>query len=58
MSALNKQGIEEMYNKIAELFKFNDIEEDNSFIITNIRHKELIKKANKNIEDAINTLKN
>ena len=58
MSALNKQGIEEMYNKIAELFKFNDIEENNSFIITNIRHKELIKKANKNIEDAINTLKN
>ena len=58
MSALNKQGIEEMYNKIAELFKFNDVEEDNSFIITNIRHKELIKKANKNIEDAINTLKN
>ena len=58
MSALNKQGIEEIYNKIAELFKFNDIEEDNSFIITNIRHKELIKKANKNIEDAINTLKN
>lgn len=58
MSALNKQGIEEMYNKIAELFKFNDIEEDNSFIITNIRHKKLIKKANKNIEDAINTLKN
>ena len=58
MSALNKQGIEEMYNKIAELFKFNVIEEDNSFIITNIRHKELIKKANKNIEDAINTLKN
>lgn len=58
MSALNKQGIEEMYNKIAELFKFNDIEEDNSFIITNIRHKELIKKAKKNIEDAINTLKN
>ena len=58
MSALNKQGIEEMYNKIAEIFKFNDIEEDNSFIITNIRHKELIKKANKNIEDAINTLKN
>ena len=58
MSALNKQGIEEMYNKIAELFKFNDIEDDNSFIITNIRHKELIKKANKNIEDAINTLKN
>ena len=45
-------------NKIAEIFKFNDIEEDNSFIITNIRHKELIKKANKNIEDAINTLKN
>ena len=58
MSALNKQGIEEMYNKSAEIFKFNDIEEDNSFIITNIRHKELIKKANKNIEDAINTLKN
>ena len=58
MSALNKQGIEEIYNKIAEIFKFNDIEEDNSFIITNIRHKELIKKANKNIEDAINTLKN
>ena len=50
--------IEEMYNKIAEIFKFNDIEEDKSFIITNIRHKELIKKANKNIEDAINTLKN
>ena len=42
MSALNKQGIEEMYNKIAEIFKFNEFEEDISFIITNIRHKEFI----------------
>ena len=32
MSALNKQGIEEMYNKIAEIFKFNDIEEDNKSV--------------------------
>ncbi len=56
ISALNKEGIEDLYNKIAELFRFNEIKNDNSLLITNIRHKENIKEANKNIKEAIKTL--
>ena len=40
------------------MFKFNEIKNNNDVLITNIRHKELIKKAIKSIEEAIATLEN
>lgn len=46
------EGIEKLYEKIVELFHMNEIQEDKT-IITNIRHKNQITEAMKNIEQAI-----
>lgn len=56
ISALNKEGIEDLYNEISNMFKFNELKNDNEIIITNIRHKESIKNSIKNINEAIKTL--
>ena len=45
ISALNKYGIDELYEKIAELFNLNEINLDNEILITNIRHKNIISKS-------------
>ena len=58
ISALNKNGIDKLYNKMAELFSIEDINSENSSIITNIRHKEAIVNAKSNIlkvEETINS---
>ena len=49
ISALNKEGIENIYEKIAEMFNLNEINLDNEVLITNIRHKNLIEKAIQNV---------
>ena len=40
---MNKTGINILYDKIAELYKLNDISIDDSLTITNERHKQAIK---------------
>ena len=50
MSALKKEGIEELYNEISNLFSLNEINLDNEVLITNIRHKDLISKAIKDVK--------
>ncbi len=45
ISALKKTGIENLYNKITEIFNLNQINVDSEIVITNIRHKNLISKA-------------
>ena len=52
ISALKKEGIEELYNKISEMFNINKINLDNEILITNIRHKNIISKAIENIKKA------
>lgn len=52
ISALNKTGIEELGNKISELFNLNQINLDNELVITNIRHKNLITKAIESVKSA------
>ena len=42
ISALNNNGIEKLYNLISNMYKFNEIEIDDSFTITNKRHKTAI----------------
>ena len=57
ISALNKEGIEELYNMISEMFHLNEINFDNDILITNIRHKTIISKAIENVnkaEEALN----
>ncbi len=56
ISALKKEGIENLYEKITELFNLNKINVDNDIIITNERHKNQIQKAIKNLNDAKNSL--
>ncbi len=42
VSALNKVGIDKIYNKISEMYSFNEINIDDSVTITNERHKQAI----------------
>ena len=52
ISALNKTGLEKLYEKITELFNLNEINLDNEILITNIRHKNIISKAIENVKMA------
>ena len=52
ISALNKTGIEKLYEKISELFNLNEINLDNDVLITNVRHKNIISKAIENVKKA------
>ena len=56
MSALNYEGIEELYAKITELFELNEINLDNEIMITNVRHKNLISKAIENVKKTKTTI--
>ena len=58
VSIKNNDGIEELYNKMTDIFSTNEIQVENTSIITNIRHKEAIKKSKESIckaLEAINT---
>ena len=52
ISALNKQGIENIYDKIAEMFNLNEINFDNELLITNVRHKNIISNALESVKKA------
>ena len=56
IAALQRQGIEELYNEIERLFHLNEIAPQDETMITNIRHKTLIQKAEENIQKAIETI--
>ena len=57
ISALEKTGIEELYNSMVELFRINEINPENTSIITNVRHKEAICSAQNSIEKVEKTIK-
>ena len=52
ISALNNIGIENLYEKISELFNLNEINLDNDILITNVRHKNIISKSLENVKKA------
>ena len=56
ISALNKTGIDLLYQKIADMFNLNEINLENEILITNIRHKNIISKAIENVRKAIESL--
>ena len=56
ISALNKTGIEDIYDEISRLFDLNEINLDQEVVITNIRHKNLIDKAIESVKKARETL--
>lgn len=58
ISALNYRGIDKLYEEITNLFQLNEINLDNEIVITNIRHKNLISKAIKNVRKTKETVEN
>ena len=56
ISALKKVGINDLYEKITELFNINQINVDNDIVITNERHKNQIQKAINNLKLANDSL--
>ena len=58
MSAKNGVGLEELYGEISNLFKLKEIASTGEIIVSNNRHKYLIKKAIKNVEICKETVKN
>lgn len=56
ISALNNIGIENLFDKISQMFNLNEINYDNEIVITNLRHKNLISQALENIKKAKETL--
>ena len=58
ISALKRIGINELYDRITDLFNMNEINFDTDIVITNERHKSQIKKAIKNLLLAEESLKN
>ena len=58
ISALNKAGIEKIFEKISNMYKFNEIEIDDSLTITNNRHKSAINNMIKFIEEVEVSIEN
>ncbi len=56
LSALKKDGIGQLYKEISEMFRLGEIIIDDSVTVTNQRHKEIIKNAQKNTNDSINSI--
>ena len=52
ISAKTKEGIENVYEQILSMFKLNEIEINDGELITNIRHKNQIRRAINMIEEA------
>ena len=57
ISALNRIGIEDLYEEISKMFNLNEINFDNDLIITNVRHKNLISKSIENVKKAKESIK-
>ncbi len=57
ISALNRIGIEDLYEEISKMFNLNEINFDNDLIITNVRHKNLISKSVENVKKAKESIK-
>ena len=57
ISALKKQGIEELYEEISRMFNISQININDGVTITNIRHLELVKKAKMYCQKAKETIK-
>ena len=52
-SMKNNEGIEELENAISEKVFSGEVEQDDKFIVTNVRHKDLLMKANESLKIAL-----
>lgn len=57
MSIKNDVGVEQIFEKLVNMFRINEIDLDNELIITNIRHQKLLNNAAESTRMALNDLK-
>ena len=57
ISTIENKGLDELYEKISELFNLNEINFDNEILITNIRHKNLISDTINSLEKTEETIR-
>ncbi len=58
ISAKTMEGMESLENEVERMFQVADINVENEVIVTNVRHKNLIHKANQEIKNAIQSIQN
>ena len=58
ISAMEDIGIQQLFDKIVEIYSFNNNSLSNDVLISNERHKNLIQKAKMEINEAINATEN
>ena len=58
ISTKNREGIENLYEEIANIFKLNEIAKSGEIVVSNIRHKQIILNALKSILRAQNSVNN
>lgn len=58
ISAMEDIGIQQLFDKIVEIYSFNNDSLSNDVLISNERHKNLIQKARMEIDEAINAAEN
>ena len=56
ISTKTEEGIEDLYKEISKIYKLNEIANNGEIIISNNRHKKLIKNAIRNLNSARNTI--
>ncbi len=57
ISTKTREGLEELYSEISNLFKLKEIANDGETIVSNVRHKNIILNSRKNLEKARETIK-
>lgn len=57
ISAKNNNGIDMLYSEITKMFNLGKIMANNELVVTNERHKELIRLAKTNIENGITSIR-
>lgn len=58
ISAKTGEGINELEEKIEEIFNLKKLETENEFIVTNLRHKDLLNKAKEGLKQSKETVLN
>jgi len=56
ISTKTKEGIDDLYNKISEIYKLKEIANNGELIVSNNRHKKLIRNAKENLMTAKQTI--
>ncbi len=58
ISTKTREGLEELYSEISNLFKLKEIANDGETIVSNVRHKNIILNSRRNLDRARETIRN